>query len=150
MVRPVVPDDLPGLDALLGALTDRDRYRRWFTVATDLHRAAAWATHPGKDALGLVATAPNGEIVGHAALIPVGDGRAEVCFEVAGPWRRRGVAGRLLAELARDAPRRGLQTLVAQVLAENVDMLAVLRQYGRCRESRDGGVIELEVSIAAQ
>jgi len=150
-IRPVVPADLPGLDALLSALDGRSRYRRWFSEAIDVHRAAAWAAHPEeKDAIGIVAAGPGGEIVGHAAAIPMGDGRGEVCFEVAAPWRHHGVAGRLLVELVRCARQRGLRALVAEVLSENADMLAVLREYGPCREHREDGVIELELPIDGQ
>jgi GNAT superfamily N-acetyltransferase len=147
-VRPVTLDDLPRLDALLTALDGRDRYRRWFTGAADVHGAAALASHPEQqDAVGLVATAPGGELVGHAALIPMSEARAEVCFEVAAPWRHHGVAGRLLVELVRRAAQRGLQTLVAEVLPENADMLAVLREHGPCHEHREDGVVELELAV---
>jgi L-amino acid N-acyltransferase YncA len=149
-VRPVRSGDLPALDALLSALDDEARYRRWFTGAPDIHRAAAWAAAPDRvHALGLVAIAPDGELVGHAALIPIDDERAEVCFEVAAPWRHHGVAGRLLTELAQRAERRGLRTLVADVLSENADMLAVMREHGPCDEREEGGVIELELPVRA-
>ncbi len=149
-VRPVAPGDLPGLEALFGGLTKEASYRRWFTHAVDIRRAAIWAAYPeAEDALGLVATA-NGEIVGHGALIPIDDERAEVCFEVAAAWRQQGLASRLLADLARGAGKRGLQTLVAEVLCENADMLAVLRGHGPCREHREGGVVELELPVSLE
>ena len=147
-IRPVMPGDLIGLDALLSALDGQARYRRWFSGGIDVHRAAAWAADPDRHrAVGLVATRPNGEIVGHGALIAIDDERAEVCFEVAAPWRHRGIATQLLTELARHAISRGLRTLVADVLAENADMLAVLREHGPCREHRHGNVVELELPI---
>jgi GNAT superfamily N-acetyltransferase len=148
VVRAVAPGDLPALDALLTHLSGRSRYRRWFTGAIDVHRAAAWAADPAlHHAVGLVAVAPDGEIVGHAAMIAIDDARAEVCFEVAEPWRHQGVAGGLLGELARRGKQRGLQTLVAEVLTENADMLAVLREHGPTRGHRDGNVVELELLL---
>ncbi len=147
-VRPVAPGDLPALDSLLSALDSRARYRRWFTAAADVHRAAAWAADPGRNgAVGLVAIAPDGELVGHAALVPMDEARAEVCFEVAASWRHHGVAGGLLAELAGRALGQGLRTLVAEVLPENADMLAVLREHGPCRERREDGVVDLELPL---
>lgn len=121
LIRPVEPDDLPALDALLDSLDAQSRYRRWFTGGADVHQAALWAAHPEpQSAVGLVATTSDGGLVGHAALVPYADGtRAEVCFEVAAPWRRHGIAGRLLAELDRQAQCRGITTLVAEVLPEN-------------------------------
>jgi len=147
-VRPVAPGDLPALDSLLSALDSRSRYRRWFTAAADVHRAAAWAADPGREgAVGLVAVSPEGELVGHAALVPMDDARAEVCFEVAAPWRHHGVAGGLLAELARRALDQGLLTLVAEVLPANADMLAVLREHGPCRERRGDDVVDLDLPL---
>jgi RimJ/RimL family protein N-acetyltransferase len=147
-VRSVRPDDAPGLDALLGELSEQARYRRWFTGSVDIHRAASGAAHPEiNSAVGLVATSPDGEVVGHAAFIAIDDDRAEVCFEVAAPWRHHGIAGRLLDELQRRAGDRGLRSLVAEVLSENADMLAVMRDHGPCREQREGGVVELELQI---
>ncbi len=148
LVRPVVPGDLDALDALLSSLDDQSRYRRWFTGAADVPRAAAWAAHPERqDAVGLVATTPDGRLVGHAALIPMDDARAEVCFEVAASSRHQGIAGRLLTELDRRAARRGLTTLVAEVLPENADMLAVMREHGPCRERREDGVVEVTLPV---
>lgn len=150
VVRPVAPGDLPGLDGLLAGFDEQSRYRRWFTPAIDIHRAAAWAADPGREhAVGLVAVAPAGEIVGHAALVPIDGERAEVCFEVAAPWRHHGIAGALLSALERDAVGRGLRTFVAEVLAENSDMLAVLREHGSCQEHREGSVVELRMTLAA-
>ncbi|MDX6592809.1 MAG: hypothetical protein QOJ13_2005 [Gaiellales bacterium] len=147
-VRPVVARDLPALEKLLHALDARSRYRRWFSVATDVHAAAVWAADAdGIEAVGLVATTVDEEIIGHAAFITMDTTRAEVCFEVDAAWRHHGIAGRLLAELARRARARGLTTLVAEVLAENADMLAVLHEHGPCREQLSGGVIELQLTI---
>jgi GNAT superfamily N-acetyltransferase len=114
------------------SLAAQARARRWFICAVDIHRAAAWAAHATREgAVGLVATTAADELVGHAALVPLDEARGEVCFGVAAPWRRHGIAGRLLAELDRRAKRRGLTTIVAEGLAENSSMLAVLREQGR-------------------
>ncbi len=148
IVRPVVADDLAGLDSLLESLDSESRYMRWFSLGTDVHRAALLAAHPTTDsAVGLVALAPDGELIGHAASIAVDEARAEVCFEVAARWRHLGIAGRLLGELVLRASERGLEVLVAQVLMENADMLAVFREYGPCQEHQECGAIDLELRI---
>lgn len=150
-IRATTPGDLAALEALLEALDDRSRYRRFFTGAVDVHRAAAWAAHPEEqDAVGLVATTAGGGLVGHAALVPIDAERAEVCFEVAAAARHQGVAGRLLDELDRRAAARGFTTLVAEVLAENADMLAVLREHGPCRERLDHSVVEVLLAVGAE
>jgi GNAT superfamily N-acetyltransferase len=148
-VRPLDADDEVGLDALLTGLDTQSRYRRWFSGAADVHRAVVWAAHPElNDGIGLVATSRAGDIIGHGAAIPMDADRAEVCFEVAAPWRHHGVAGRLLTGLAEAASERGLRTLVAEILSENADMLAVMREHGPCRERSESGVVELELDIA--
>lgn len=148
-IRPVRPGDLAALDRLMAALDGQARYRRWFTGGADVHRAAIWAADPERQhAVGLVAATADGGLVGHAAFIPIDAARAEVCFEVAGAWRHRGIAGRLLDELELRAAERGLTTLVAEVLPENADMLAVLHEHGPCREHRDGSVLELQLDVA--
>jgi RimJ/RimL family protein N-acetyltransferase len=151
VIRPVTPADLGALDLLMSNLDTQARYRRWFTGAADVHRAAAWAAHPEEqDAVGLVAAAPDGELVGHAALVPIDEASAEVAFEVAAPWRQHGIAGRLLDELDRRAAARGFTTLVAEVLAENADMLAVMREHGPCRERLEGGVVRLDLPVGTR
>lgn len=148
-IRQVEPRDLSELDALMSSLDAESRTRRWFSGATDIHKAALWAAQPDhRDVVGLVAETVEGRLVGHAALIRIDETRAEVCFEVAAPWRHHGIAGRLLAELDREAVRRRMTTLVAEVLTENMDMLAVFREHGPCLEHRGGfGVIEIAMSI---
>ncbi len=148
-VRPLAAGDLPGLGTLLHGLDDRARYRRWFTGGADVDGATSWAAHPEEQhAVGFVAVTQSGEIVGHAALVPMGAARAEVSFEIAAPWRHRSSARGLLAALDRHAGQRGLKILVAAVLTENRDMLAVMREHGPCRQHRDGNVVELELEVA--
>ena len=38
-------------------------------------------------------------------------------------------------------------TLVAEVLSENADMLAVLREHGLCHERCEDGVVDLELPL---
>ena len=73
-------------------------------------------------------------------LVPTGDGRAEVAFEVAAQWRRHGIASALLDRLLDEAADRGLREVYADVLPENADMLAVLREHGEHGESRSTAV----------
>jgi GNAT superfamily N-acetyltransferase len=148
VVRRVAPGDFAALDALLSSLDGRDRRRRWFTGGADVHAAARWAADPERQsAVGLVATTADGQIVGHAALVPIDAARGEVCFEVAASWRRHGIAGLLLGRLEREAARRHMTTLVAEVLPENADMLAVMRDRGPCSEHREAGVIEVLLPV---
>ncbi len=146
-VRAVGPGDAAGIGRLLVGLDADARYRRWFGAGTDLRAAVAWAAAPDPATDdGLVAMF-GGEVVGHAVLAVAADGRGEVAFEVAAAWRRHGIAGALLAGLEDCARTRGLTAIYAEVLGENRDMLAVLREHAGFHEHREGGVLELELAL---
>ncbi len=147
-IRPVGPQDADGLAGLLRGLSREARERRFFTGAVDLERAIDWAAHPDAvGACGLVAE-QDGVIAGHGVLVPVDASTGEVAFEVAEPWRRHGVAGALLQALEDEARRRGLTRLVAEVLARNRDMLAVLREHGPTHETGTGADLRVVLPVA--
>ncbi len=146
-IREVRAGDEDAIVRLLGDLDAQSRYRRWFTAGVDIAKAEDWAAHPQRvDAIGLLAfvsAAP----AGHAVLIPLADGRGEVAFEVAAPWRRHGIAGALLERLLEVAADRGLRAIYADVLPENADMLAVLREHGEHAETRADGVVTVTLPV---
>ena len=45
--------------------------------------------------------------------------------------------------------RGGLRAVDADVLPDNADMLAVLREHGRHAESREGGVVSVTIPVAS-
>jgi len=140
-IREVRAGDEGAIDELLGGLDAESRYRRWFTGGVDIRGAEDWAAHPERMAgVGLLVFIGD-RPVGHAVLVPTGDGRAEVAFEVAAQWRRHGIASALLERLLDEAADRGLREVYADVLPENADMLAVLREHGEHVESRRGGIV---------
>jgi GNAT superfamily N-acetyltransferase len=148
LIREVRPGDEAAIDELLGGLDAESRYRRWFTGGVDMRGAEDWAAHPERVAgVGLLAFIGD-QPVGHAVLIPAGDGRGEVAFEVAAQWRRHGIAGALLERLLGAAADRGLREVYADVLPENADMLAVLREHGEHVESHKGGIVIVTLPAA--
>lgn len=148
-IHEVRPGDEAAITQLIGGLDAQSRYRRWFTWGVDIGRAADWAAHPmAHHAVGLLALVGT-EPVGHAVLVPSADGCGEIAFEVAAPWRHHGIAGTLLARLLVIARARGLHELFAEVLPENADMLAVLREHGDHAESARGGVVTVTVPVPA-
>ncbi len=146
-IRELRAGDEDAIGQLLVGLDPESRRRRWFTAATDIQRAADWAAHPDRcSAVGLLALAGS-EPVGHGVLVCAPDGRGEVAFEVAAPWRHHGIASALLARLVDAAVSRGLREVYAEVLAENADMLAVLREHGPHAETRHGTVLTLTIAL---
>ena len=67
---------------------------------------------------------------------------AEIAFAVEEDFQGRGIASRLLRQLAAIARANGITQFEADVLAENTPMLAVLRNSGlRMRTSHGQGVV---------
>jgi GNAT superfamily N-acetyltransferase len=149
VIREVRRGDDAAIAHLLGGLDLGSRYQRWFTGGVDVVAEEEWAAHPERCcAVGLLAFA-GAEPVGHAVLIPIPDGRGEVAFEVAAPWRRHGIAGALLERLLAAAAERGLHEVYADVLSGNADMLAVMREHGPHSESCDGSVTTVALPVTA-
>lgn len=146
-IREVRAGDEAAIDQLIVGLDPESRFLRWFTAGADIRQASEWAAHPARfSAVGLLAFAGE-EVVGHAVIVPLASGRAEVAFEVAGPWRHHGIAGALLEQLLAVATSRGLYEIYAEVLPRNADMLAVLREHGEHGESRRDGIVTVTIPV---
>jgi len=149
LIREVRAGDDAAIEQVLGGLDAESRYRRWFTGGVDIRAAERWAAHPDQaGAVGLLAFVGE-QPVGHAVLVPCAARRAEVAFEVAASWRRHGIAGALLERLLELAADRSIHEIYAEVLPENSDMLAVLREHGEHTESRGGGTVIVTLPTAA-
>lgn len=149
-IRTVRPGDEDAIRQLLSGLDPESSYRRWFTGAVNLQTAIDWASHPERiAAVGLLALA-DGIPVGHGVLIPCGDHRGEIAFEVAAAWRRHGIATALLLRLLVAGDELGLHEVYAEVLYDNRDMLAVLREHGEHTEQRDGGVFTVTIPVPSR
>ena len=148
-IREIRAGDEPAIERLLGGLDAESRHLRWFTGGVDIRGAEDWAAHPDRvRAVGLLAFVGD-EPVGHAVLVPGPGERGEVAFEVAAPWRRHGIAGALLERLLEAAAERGLREVYADVLPQNADMLAVLREHGEHGETREDGVVIVTLATRA-
>jgi GNAT superfamily N-acetyltransferase len=148
-LRPVRADDEDELRAFLAGVSP-ESLRRRFCGATDISRAAKSLLHGnGPDDVALVAHAASSpEIVAHAGSFAIDASRVEVAFLVADSWRGRGLGSLLLSRLAEVAERRGVVTLVADVLPGNRAMIAVFQRCGYPVEVRwDAHGIEVEIDL---
>ena len=74
---------------------------------------------------------------------------AEAAFAVADEFQRRGIGTRLLEQLAERAGQHGIERIVAEVLADNRDMLRVFEAIGfELRRELASGEIEIEFPVA--
>ncbi|MFD4180696.1 GNAT family N-acetyltransferase [Rhodococcus sp. NPDC058514] len=152
-LRPIAPDDADRLIAFHAKLSERTRYLRYFgpypTMSPrDLKR---FTTVDHKDRVAFVAVLGD-EIIAvgrYERLLDVGDGRsAEVAFVVADAHQGRGFGPILLEHLAAAAAENGLTMFVAEVLAENRNMVTVFREAGyQVSRTYEGGVLRLEFAI---
>ncbi|MBF6329677.1 bifunctional GNAT family N-acetyltransferase/acetate--CoA ligase family protein [Nocardia transvalensis] len=152
-LRPITPGDAEALQNFHAGLSDRTRYLRYFgpypkMTPRDLFRTTHVDYH---DRVGLVIVL--GEViiaVGRYELLQEREGprAAEVAFVVADGHQGRGLGSILLEHLAGAAAENGIETFVAEVLAENNAMVTVFRDAGyQVQRSRDGSVLHLEFAI---
>jgi acetyl coenzyme A synthetase (ADP forming)-like protein len=74
---------------------------------------------------------------------------AEAAFAVADAYQRMGIGTRLVEQLAELAGQQGIERMVAEVLADNRDMLRVFEAIGfELKRELAGGEIEIEFPIA--
>ncbi|MEU1980291.1 GNAT family N-acetyltransferase [Nocardia sp. NPDC019395] len=151
-LRPITPADADELQRFHVALSERTRYLRYFgpyprISPKDLYRT----THVDyRDRVGLVIVLGESIIaVGRYELLDRAGGRAaEVAFVVADGHQGRGLGSILLEHLAGAAAENGIDTFVAEVLAQNTVMVTVFREAGyQVERSRDGSVLHLEFAI---
>src|ERR1700734_2216606 len=144
-IRPVRPDDAPALARAYTNLGEQSRYRRFFTAMPELPettlKAAVDVDHVDHEALVAVPLL-SAEIVGECRFIRLPDqpDTAEIGVTVVDAWQGRGLGSALLARLSEHAAEAGIEYFIAEVLAENRTMLALLPGLGQVEsESRGAG-----------
>jgi acetyl coenzyme A synthetase (ADP forming)-like protein len=149
-------DDEVALIEFFESLSDRSRYLRFHGIRRADHDLVARYLEPDWETRGalvgsLVDTDGVERIVALAEYARLRDPRAaEVAFTVADDLQGRGVATRLLEQLARHAAEAGIERFIAEVLAENFAMLAVFRDAGfELARTLEGGAMEVTFPIEA-
>lgn len=90
-------------------------------------RMLAFMLNADRSDRAFLVTVADGEIVGHAMYVRLGEGaEAEMAIVVEDGWQSRGVGKLLLRALAEDARSRGVETFVGTVLPENRRMLGLI------------------------
>jgi acyl-CoA synthetase (NDP forming)/GNAT superfamily N-acetyltransferase len=148
-LRPITPADAGGLLALHARLSQRTLYLRFFgpyPVLPD-RDLARFTTVDHDERVALVATLGD-DLIAVGRYERLADGTAEVAFIVRDDQQGRGVGSILLEHLAAAARERGIHRFVAEVLAENGQMLRVFRDAGyKVSREFEGGVLHLEFDI---
>jgi RimJ/RimL family protein N-acetyltransferase len=146
-IRPATHEDAPELMRMYRALSDEDRYRRFFSVSQPheelMERFVASNEHGG---LWLVAVADDGTIVGDVGYTLLANGDAELAITVTQHWR--GWLGPFLLEtIAERAAAHGIRNLRATILLDNRKMLRLAARRG-CAivDYPDASIVELTMS----
>ncbi len=150
-IRPITPDDGPGLLGLHARSSERTRYLRFFGPHPRVSdkELAHFINVDHSDRVALIVLLGDQLIaVGRFERLPDRD-EAEVAFLVEDAHQGRGLGSVLLEHLAAAAQERGIRRFVAEVLAENGKMISVFRDAGyEATKSYDEGVVHLVFDIA--
>ena len=148
-LRELGPDDGDVLDAVFAGLSAQSRYLRFHSPVTRLATTArrSLTALDGRHHVAFGAFA-DGRPIGISRIVALGAGRAELAVEVVDGWHGHGVGTRLV-QAARDrAAELGYRELVAEVLAENSAMQAVLRRvFPIARTERAGAELTITVPV---
>jgi GNAT superfamily N-acetyltransferase len=134
LIRSAGPDDADGIRAFVCSLSPRSQYLRFFASAappsTSLLRALCGASGSADI---LVLTDSRARVIGHAmaADAVLADGRLEtnIGLVIADDWQQRGLGTTLLKMLVSRAVRRGVSTLVLDVLPSNDRMRGMIARH---------------------
>jgi len=149
-LRCLTPADAHHVADLLERMSPDSRYRRYFRLVRSLapvDLARFVAVSPDHLAVGAF---DSGVLVGVAQYFRSAKhpDSAEVAVEVADSHHRRGVAARLVPELARLAVDAGITHFTATVSAENRPVLELMRRSGwDLTMTLDGPYVDVDVTV---
>lgn len=148
-VRPIMPEDGPGLVAFYALVSDQSKYFRFFAPMPELSErdVRRFTNVDHRDRVALVLTVAE-RIIAFASYELIKPGEAEVAFLVQDSHQGRGIGQLLLEHLAQAARERGIERFVAEVLPDNQRMLQVFYEQGyQVAGGWDEGTIHLEFDI---
>src|SRR4051795_6173681 len=147
-LRSPVPADEPTIKAFFDGLGPQSRYRRFHGFGrTDL--PAHDAAYADGDARVTLLAGLDDRIVAVAGYDRLNEpGAAEVAFAVADDMQGRGLATRMLEQLAEVGAERGVRRFDAEVMADNRRMLGLFASAGfDVRRETEFGEAHLELDI---
>src|SRR5439155_801454 len=130
-LRAPAAEDTDALVAFFAGLSDRSLYLRFHGARRVDEKLVEPFLDPGWSALGALVGTLGERIVALASYARLRDpDTAEIAFAVADEEQGRGIATRLLEQLALRASEVGIAGFVAEVMAENRAMLGVFADAG--------------------
>jgi len=156
LLRPVQKEDEPLLRSFAEVLSEEALYQRFFRHVRPggdlLHRLVDIDETKQAAILALINPGNTEEIVGVGRSFVEDQGSsAEIVITVRDDYQNKGIGKELLSCLISLARKRGITRLTAQVLADNVPMLRLIRSFeGRAYEIQrrlDAGVFHFDMTL---
>jgi L-amino acid N-acyltransferase YncA len=151
-LRRLEPTDIDAVIALHDALSERDRYLRFFTMHPAHLKNLADKLTDGNSQNYALGAFESGTLIGVASYAMCAKpATADVAVVVAHEDHLRGVGTALLRRLTQIARDNGIQRLVADVLATNHLMFKVLHDAGLHPQHKcyDSGVVHFDIDLTA-
>jgi GNAT superfamily N-acetyltransferase len=129
VLRQAGPDDRTGIAEFVSALSSDSQYLRFFACVAPPSTGLLRALSDTGRADVLLATDSQGNLIGHGMAADLAAGlrlESSIGLVVADAWQRQGVGTQLLDALVRRASRRGVSSLVLEVLPTNRVMLGII------------------------
>lgn len=154
LLRTATTDDVPALEALMGAVSREALQMRFMGAVAQVSRRMVEFMCSGepRDRVCLLAIVGQGaeeRVVGTGTYTSVGvGGRAEVAFLVHDAYQGRGISTLLLERLAGIAAGAGFTGFEAEVLSDNHAMINVFRDSGfEVHQAAQGGNLHVEFPV---
>jgi acetyl coenzyme A synthetase (ADP forming)-like protein len=141
--------DAPALVEFLSGLSEQSLYYRFHGFPSVNEKLVQSFLAPDWHEHGHLVGEMGGNVIALASYVRLRDPTAaEVAFVVADEYQRRGIGTRLLEQLAEHAAAVGIERFLADVLAENSQMLRVFEAVGfESTRKLDGTSVEVEFPI---
>jgi acetyl coenzyme A synthetase (ADP forming)-like protein len=148
-LRPPLADDAEPLVEFLNGLSEQSLYYRFHGFPSVSEKLVTPFLEPDWHERGHLIGEMGGQVIALASYVRLRDPTAaEVAFLVADEFQRRGIGTRLLEQLAERAGAVGIERFVAEVLADNRQMLNVFKAVGFESTRRlESGTVEVEFRI---
>lgn len=154
LLRPIEHRDESRLREGIARLSDRSRYLRFFTGARHLPDTVVkklvdvdGVHHLAWGAMDLSGDAPKAIGAAHAMREDEGP-EAEIAFAILDDYHGEGLARMLIAAIVADSASAGIETLRAEVLAENTNARRLLRHLGAHHDLSEGPVSVYRMDVA--
>ena len=154
-LRSIRPEDERMEEALFYRLSKETIYRRFFSYyAKPNHRVLSRLTNIDYDReIAIVAELSEKgvkKLIGVVRMIiDVMSNQAEYAIVVADEWQGQGLGYQLTEYILEIAKKRGIATVVGEVLAENSPMIKLLDEFGFKETGTEHGVLKMEFNSAS-